>query len=96
MAKLEQQLTERLAQLIEESDNPLQEMQSVSSQLLEADLGNLNPGPKTSPRAFAAAAIEDNPQLREVLATHRVYLSSLDSLETPEQLINRLLPASSE
>lgn len=98
MARIEERLSDRLAELIEESDEPMAEMQMASAKLLENDLANYLPNAKTSPRSFAAAVIEDNPQMREHLAGHRVYLNDLDlsAIETPEQLVNLLLPGSSE
>ena len=88
-------LEDRLAVLISESENPTAEMQMVSKMLLDADLMNWLPSKGTSPQQFAATVFEDS-DLRSELATGRVYLTDPDAYETAEQLINSLLPASSE
>ena len=98
MARIERQIADRLAQLISEAENPRAEMLAVSKQLLDADLANYRPALKESPREFAANVIEENPLMLETLAGHRAYLNdmNLPEFETAEQLINSLLPASSE
>lgn len=93
---LHERLTDRLATLILESESPQQAMREVVSQLGEAGMGDHLPGNPQDARELAEAAIGQNYQLREGLPLHRVSLTDLDRFETPEQLINSLLPASSE
>ncbi len=86
------QITDRLAKLIEESDDPRAEMFLVGRMLLHADLSDYLPGPKTTPMTFAMTVIEDNPLMFQRVSEMNLILN-LSQFETPEQLINALLPA---
>lgn len=89
------QITDRLAGLISESEDPKAEMALVARMLLEAGLSDYQPGPKTSPQAFAQTVIEDNPQMfQRVSELNRIL--RLSQFETAEQLTNALLPAESD
>lgn len=91
-------LAQLMLQLIEESENPAAEMQLVSSLLVESDLSSHVPRAGETPREFVREVIADNQDLEPSLAMLRVSLNPLDlsEIETPEQLVNRMLPASSE
>jgi hypothetical protein len=87
-------LARTLARLIETSDAPRDEMELVSQMLFDAGGMNWRAGPRTSPLDFAMAIFE-NPGVVEAMEACRVIIEDPSALETPEQLINSLLPASS-
>ena len=88
------QITDRLAVLISESEDPKAEMFLVARMLFDAGLSDYQPGPKTSPQAFAQTVIEDNPQMFQRVSELNQILR-LSQFETAEQLTNALLPAGS-
>ena len=85
-------IADNLTSLIEESEDPKEEMDLVARMLGDAGLSDYRAGPKTSPRMFAETVIAENPLMYETVQDMRIVLR-LKAIETPEQLINRLLPA---
>jgi hypothetical protein len=96
MASMQELLSSRMIELIQESENPTAEMQMLSTMLDEAGMGLYPFRQGMTPADFAVMSIEENPDLADHLAMRPVSLSNLSGYETPEQLLNRLLPASSE
>lgn len=88
------QITDRLAVLISESEDPKAEMFLVARMLAQAGLSDYQPGPKTSPQTFAQTVIEDNPMMFQRVSEMNLILR-LSQFETAEQLTNALLPAGS-
>lgn len=93
---LKERLTARLAQLFRESESPSEEMDYAAKRLNEAGLCHWFPGSTTTPEECAAALIRDNWLLHEQLTWLRVWLDDLEAIETAEQLVSMLLPASCE
>jgi hypothetical protein len=91
-----ERLTDRLGTLWAESDNPMAEMRSAASRLLEAELSDQQPSPRQNPREFARALLEDNPQMRSNLSQISHEIRNPEAIETADELISLLLPASHE
>ena len=96
MPAMIEQLTKRLGDLWSQSDNPMAEMQEAASRLLENDLSDLHPSPKQDPREFARMLLEDNPEMRAQLRRSSVDVTRPEAIETADELISLLLPASHE
>jgi len=84
-------LASRLQKLIAESENPHQEMERASLRLLEYDLLNWTPGPKTTPFQFAMTAIEENPLMFDHIGMIE-YEILPEHLESVDELISAILP----
>lgn len=95
-ATMLERLTDRLGTLWAESDNPMAEMRSAASRFLEAELSDQQPSPRQSPREFARMLIEDNPQMRSNLGQLSHEIRNPEAIETADELISLLLPASHE
>ena len=85
------QLSDRLAELLRQEENPQATMQALSRRLLEEGLSQHSPGPKESPQQFAQTVIRENPQMWDEVAS--LPLPNLSAIESAEALINRLLPS---
>lgn len=96
MASMQELLSGRMIELLQESENPRAEMRMLSEMLDAAGMGLYPVRPETTPLQFALEAIEENPDLIESLAERRGFLTDLSGYETTEQLLNSVLPASSE
>jgi len=96
MASMQELLSSRMTELIQESENPTAEMRMLSTMLDQAGMGLYPFRQGMTPADFSVMSIEENPDLVEHLAMHRVHQNDLSAYETPEQLMNSLLPASSE
>ena len=96
MATMLERLTDRLGTLWSESRNPMAEMRWAASRLLEAELSDQQPGPKQNPREFARLLIEDNPEMKANLRRLNHEIRNPEAIETADELISLLLPASHE
>lgn len=95
MATMLDALSDRLATLITESDNPKEEMREIERRLMEADLLQYVPPGSVSPTEFANVVVRDNPQLMDLMPDHGVMVDDPQAIESPDELISLLLPASS-
>ena len=86
-----ERLTNRLTQLIAGSDDPYEMMNYASLRLLEYDLLNWTPSPKTTPLQFALTAIEENPLMPDHLRTIE-YEIRPERMESVDELITSILP----
>ena len=84
----------RLATLIEESEEPLQEMWGICRKLADEGLTDYWPDPATRPRQFVENLVAASPLWIEAMQAVRTEIE-VQSVESPEAMINLLLPASS-
>lgn len=87
-------VTDRLAALLAEEDDPGEAMVAAAEQLAENGVANLSVGPRTTPAEFAAQAVRDNPLMMQHLQETQRRVEPLSRFETAEELIQFLLPSS--
>mgnify|MGYP001608314107 FL=1 len=86
-------LSRRLAELLAEAEDPRAEMEQASARLLEAGVADVPPWEMT-PREFAQAVIEDNPQMLQHLEETDRNVEPLSRFETADELVTFLIPSS--
>lgn len=91
--ELADRLTSRLSTLLQESDDPQEEVRTQLDRLDEADLWPHALPTQPPPSAFPWLAIAGNPSVLNALQYLRLPLPP-ESFETPGDLIAGILPAS--
>lgn len=89
-----EQLSDRLAELLSAEKNPQPTMEALARLLIEEGLSDHSPRPKESPETFARTVIAENPVMHDLVA--EMPLPNLAVIETPEDLIVRLIPSRSD